>query len=88
MNAGETKTISVPITTSTDQECYIFGLENVSDMGVQADKYYNKFQLQSPVKLRRLEVGSFVKGFENTNLGTANAFVISGFTPYLEYLNI
>ena len=88
MNAGETKTISVPITTATDQECYIFGLENVSDMGVQADKYYNKFQLQSPVKLRRLEVGSFVKGFENANLGTANAFVISGFMPYLEYLNI
>lgn len=88
LHAGDTTTISVPITTSTDQECYIFGLDNISDMGLQADKYYNKFQLQSVVKLRTLETGCFIKGWENANLGDVNKFDISGKVPYLEYLNI
>lgn len=83
--------IDSPFETSTDQEMYIYGLDDIIDLGDLSTKYFNKFQLNKATKLRKLILGSHEGNFSNPNLGTANIFSIGdkgGNVPFLEEINI
>lgn len=83
--------VTSPFTTSTDQEMYIYGLDDIVELGDLSTKYFNKFQLNRETKLRKLILGSHEGTFQNPNLGNANIFSIGeggANVPFLEELNI
>ena len=83
--------VTSPFTTSTDQEMYIYGLDDIVELGDLSTKYFNKFQLNRATKLRKLILGSKEGTFANPNLGTANVFSLGAKganVPFLEELNI
>lgn len=88
------KEITVPLGSAKEQESYYYGVENLKDMGLQADKYYQKFVIKKPLNVTKLEIGTFIKDWENTGLGSSDGLILSdpnnlsAFLPYLEYLNI
>jgi len=88
------KEITIPLGSAKEQESYYYGVENLKDMGLQADKYYQKFIIKKPLNVTKLEIGTFIKDWENTGLGSSDGLILSdsnnlsAFLPYLEYLNI
>lgn len=91
IHANEPYHVDSPFETSTDQEMYIYGLDDIVDLGDLSTKYFNKFQLNRATKLRKLILGSHEGNFSNPNLGTANVFVIGdkgANVPFLEEINI
>ena len=91
---GQSREVTMPIDTAKDQEAYFYGIENMKDIGLQADKYYQKFIITRPLNVTRLDIGTFIKDWENDGLGSKDKLTISdptgktAFTPFLEYLNI
>ena len=83
--------VTSPFATSTDQEMYIYGLDDIVELGDLSTKYFNKFQLNRETKLRKLILGSHEGSFNNPNLGNVNIFSIGekgANVPFLEELNI
>lgn len=91
---NNTTDVEMPIDTAKDQEAYFYGIENMKDIGLQADKYYQKFIISRPLNVTRLDIGSFIKDWANDGLGVKDALTISdpnnktAFLPFLEYLNL
>jgi hypothetical protein len=91
INANQPYHVDSPFETSTDQEMYIYGLDDIVELGDLSTKYFNKFQLNKATKLRKLILGSHEGNFSNPNLGTANIFNIGdkgANVPFLEEINI
>ena len=89
---NETKDVAMPLESAKDQEAYFWGIENMKDIGLQADKYYQKFIINKPLNVTSLDIGTFIKGWENDGLGEKDKFTISSdetvLLPFLEKLNV
>lgn len=62
----------------------VYNASMIQDMGSIAHLYPGSIDISHATKLRRLEVGSSIEGYENTNMTD----ISTGNAPSLEYLNL
>lgn len=73
---------------ANEQECYLFNLGSIYDIGDLSTKYPSQFTVSRPIKLTHLRLGNRTPGYKNENLDMSSVSTSLGNLPLLSYLDI